>query len=333
MGEAGKWTRILGLAHGAYLTYASLEAGGETAPGQISVRDMTEVFRVKELDENTEVYGIIAGDTSYSMSPYIHNAAFKSTAMNSVFVPLQVGDLDGFITRMVRQETREVELNFFGFSVTNPHKQMIMRSLDDVDDAAAKIGAVNTVKIEDGKLHGYNTDAIGFIRPLHDRFSDLKNAHAAVIGAGGAARACIYSLKNAGADTTVFARDVNKARELADHFEISVEQLKTGDSKPVAGFSNFDIVVNATPLGTRGEKMNESPATAEQLRDVKLVYDLIYNPAETRLIHEARRAGAETLGGFDMLLAQAERQFQIWTGAEAPITEMRAAAQRKVDEG
>jgi 3-dehydroquinate dehydratase/shikimate dehydrogenase len=331
MGEVGKWTRILSLAHGAYLTYASLDADGGTAPGQITAHDMMEVFRVKELGEKTEVYGIIAGDTSYSMSPYIHNAAFKSARLNSVFVPLQVSDLDGFVTRMVRQATREIELNFRGFSVTNPHKQTIMHHLDDVDDAAAKIGAVNTVKIEDGKLRGYNTDAAGFLKPLLEKFPHLKNARAAVIGAGGAARACIYSLKNAGAEVTVFARDLNKARDLANDFEINIEKLEIA-SKPAADFSDFDIVVNATPTGTRGDTINETVATAEQLNGVKLVYDLIYNPTETRLIHEARRAGAETLGGFDMLLAQAERQFQIWTGGEAPIKEMRAAAQRKIDE-
>ena len=325
MGEAGKWTRILGLAHGAYLTYAALDTGGETAPGQITAREMIDVFRVKELDKSTEVYGIIAGDTTYTMSPYIHNAAFKATGSNAVFVPLQVKDLDTFMRRMVLPETREIDLNFRGFSVTNPHKQAIVQYLDHVDTAAAKIGAVNTVKIEDGKLVGFNTDAQGFIAPLADNFGDLRRARAAVIGAGGAARACIYSLKDAGADVTIFARNSEKAEALAEEFGV--------DSKPLTtDFSDFDIVVNATPLGTRGKGENETIATAEQLRGVKLVYDLVYNPTETRLLREAKLAGAQTLGGFKMLMAQAAEQFKIWTEKPAPIEEMTAAAQKRLNE-
>ena len=168
MGEAGKWTRILGLAHGSPLTYASLESGGETAPGQISAKDLTELYRVKALDENTSVYGIIGGNTSYSMSPYIHNAAFAAKDLNNVFVPLQTANLDEFIRRMVKPETREIELNFAGFSVTAPHKQSIIKHLDEIDESAKTIAAVNTIKIVDGKLHGYNTDAKGFFRPLKD---------------------------------------------------------------------------------------------------------------------------------------------------------------------
>jgi 3-dehydroquinate dehydratase / shikimate dehydrogenase len=325
MGEAGKWTRILGLAHGAYLTYAALDSGGETAPGQITAREMIDVFRVKELDESTEVYGIIAGDTTYTMSPYIHNAAFKAAGLNAVFVPLQVKDPDTFMRRMVLPKTREVDLNFRGFSVTNPLKQPVIQHLDQVDDAAAKIGAVNTIKIEGGKLLGFNTDAQGFIKPLAEKFGDLKNTRAVVVGAGGAARACIYSLKNAGANVTIFVRNIQMAGTLADEFGVDVRPLSSD-------LSNFDIVVNATPLGTRGKGENETIATAQQLRGVKLVYDLVYNPTETRLLREAKLAGAQTLGGFEMLMAQAAEQFKIWTGKPAPIEEMTEAARRKLDE-
>ena len=329
MGEAGKWTRILGLAHGAYLTYASAETGSETAPGQITAREMIDVYRVKELDEQTEVYGIIAGDTSYTMSPYIHNAAFKAKGLNAVFVPFQVGDLDAFITRIVRPETREVDLNFRGFSVTNPHKQAITHYVDHSDEAASKIGAVNTIKMMDGKLYGYNTDAEGFISPLRAKYG-LSGTHAAVIGAGGAARACIYALKNAGTNVTVFARDIDKAQTLSHDFDVGIEKLETANSKLGTDFSNFDIVVNSTPLGTRGERLRETAATAEQLAKVKLVYDLVYNPSETLLLQEAKRAGAETLGGFDMLMAQAMRQFEIWTRMSAPVNEMSAAAKKRL---
>src|SRR5205807_8236437 len=139
------------------------------------------------LDPETAVYGLIAGDTSYSISSHLQNTGFKALAIDSVFLPLQVADLDAFMRRMVLPDSREVELNFRGFSVTNPHKQAIIKYLDSIDETAQKIGAVNTVKIEDGKLCGYNTDAHGFIEPLRKQFGDLRNVRAAVIGAGGAA--------------------------------------------------------------------------------------------------------------------------------------------------
>ena len=325
MGEAGKWTRVLGLAHGAPLTYASLNEDGKTAPGQISASDMRNVFRVRELDTNTRVFGIIAADTSYSLSPFMHNRAFKAAGLNSIFVPLQTKDLDSFMRRMVLADTREVELNFGGFSVTNPHKQAIMRHLDEVDETASKIGAVNTVKIENGKLFGYNTDASGFIRPLKDLHGDLKGANAIVAGAGGAARACIHALKDEGVDVTVMARDKSKASSIANEFGIASTALNT-DHRTLT----TDILVNATPLGTRGDREGDSIATAAELGSVKLVYDLVYNPSETRLLREAKEAGAKTLGGLEMLIAQGARQFEIWTEGEAPVKEMKAAIEERL---
>lgn len=325
MGEVGKWTRILGMAHGAFMTYASLNEGGETAPGQITAEDMIEVYRVKELNKETEVFGIIAGDTSYSMSPYVHNAAFKAAGMNRVFIPLQVADLGEFIRRMVRPETREVELNFKGFSVTNPHKQAIIEYLDEIDETARESGAVNTIKIENGKLFGYNTDAEGFIRPLLRSYGDVKDARVAVFGSGGAARACIYALRQEGADITLYARNLQTADNLADEFGIQYEKLTARGSKIEA-----DILINATPVGTKGKTENETIATVEPLSGVKLVYDLIYNPEETRLIREAREAGCRTLGGLDMLIGQAIRQFEIWTGETPPNEIMETTARKRL---
>jgi 3-dehydroquinate dehydratase/shikimate dehydrogenase len=325
MGEAGKWTRILGLAHGAFMTYASLDSGRETAPGQVSARDLREVYRAKELDENTEVYGILGSNTSVSMSPYIHNAAFKYHNLNSVFVPLQVHNLDEFITRMVKPETREIELNFKGFSVTIPHKQAIIKHLDFLDETAKKIGAVNTVKIVDGKLHGYNTDAHGFVEPLLNSYGDLTGSRVAVLGAGGAARACVYALQQSGAKATIFARNVEKARSFADEFEAELKELVTGGSTLV-DYKDFDILVNTTPLGMKGKAEGETPATVEQLKGLHLVYDLVYIPFQTPLMSEADAAEVPKIGGLAMLIAQAMEQQKIWTGLDAPMREMSRAA-------
>ncbi|HKX85020.1 MAG TPA: shikimate dehydrogenase [Pyrinomonadaceae bacterium] len=328
MGEGGKWTRILGLAHGAPMTYASLESGSETAPGQVSAEDLIEVFRAKELDRDTLVYGIVAGDTAYSISPWMHNAAFKAARMNRVFVPLQSSNLDEFIRRMVKRGTREVELNFAGFSVTNPHKQSIMRQLDEVDETAGVIGAVNTVKIEGERLYGFNTDAPGFITPLKKIYPDLKNASVIVVGAGGAARAVIYALRSEGADVTVLARDTQKAACLADEFGVATRQFNISDLS--SEFSGSDILVNTTPLGTKGANETQTIATAEQLNGLKLVYDLVYNPLETQLIRQAKAAGVSVIGGLDMLIAQGAKQFEIWMGEEAPVEAMSIAVKKKL---
>ncbi len=325
MGEAGKWTRILGLAYGSPMTYASLEEGNETAPGQISAKDLIEVYRVKELDKQSGIYGVVGNPVMHSLSPYMHNAAFNHHGLNAVYIPFEVSNLDEFIKRMVREETREIEWNLKGFSVTIPHKETIIKHLDFVDEDAEAIGAVNTVKIFDGKLHGYNTDAHGFIEPLKTSYGDLKDANIGIIGNGGAARACIYALKKEGANVKIFARNPEKAESFAKEFEAELFDLTTQNSK----IKTQNILINTTPLGTIGELENETPATSEQLKNLHMAYDLVYNPFETLFMREAKSVDVPTLGGLAMLVAQGMKQFEIWTGLEAPMQEMsRAALQR-----
>ncbi len=322
MGEAGKWTRILGLAYGSPLTYASLESGNETAPGQISAQDLLKVYRVKELNKETEVYGIIGNPVSHSLSPYMHNAAFKHHGLNAVYIPFEVADLNKFIKRMVREETREIDWNLKGFSVTIPHKQAIMEHLDFIDEAAQEIGAVNTVKIIDKRLCGFNTDVHGFIEPLRNSYGDLTDANVGIIGNGGAARACVYALKKEDANITIFARNAEKAKGLADEFDVELSELrKTNDA-----LRNQNILVNCSPLGMVGEFMNETPAIAEQLTKLHLVYDLVYNPFETKLMREAKSVDVPTIGGLAMLVAQGMKQFEIWTELNAPMQIMSRAA-------
>ena len=336
MGDAGKWARILGLAHGALMTYASLGSGDETAPGQVTARDLVEVYRVKELDKNTKVFGVIGDPVAQSLSPYMHNPAFTDRGVNAVFLSLLVKNIDDFIRRMVKPETREVELNFGGFSVTMPHKQAIIPHLDAIDPTAKAIGAVNTVKFTDGKLTGYNTDAHGFITPLKAKYGDLINARVAVFGAGGAARACVYALKQEDADVTVFARDAAKGTAFASEFGVKFSEIsdlkfeisndrkpKNKDQKSKTDLSVFDILVDATPLGMKGPHENDALFTADELAGLKFVYDLVTKTTNTPLIAEAKKAGIPSIGGLDMLIAQGCKQFEIWTGLEAPAELMR----------
>jgi len=197
-----------------------------------------------------------------------------------------------------------------------------MNRLDWIEPSAKEMQAVNTVVVRDDELHGYNTDAIGLISPLRRKFGSLQHARCAIIGAGGAARAALWALNSEGAQVTLFARDPAFAEFFARQFNAECKSIAD------AGFNGFEVVINATPLGTCGERENETPVTAEQLRGVRLAYDLVYNPLETRFLREARAAGCETLSGLEMLIAQAVEQFKLWTGREPDAEVMRAAALR-----
>ena len=179
-----------------------------------------------------------------------------------------------------------------------------MEWLDWVEPEAQEIGAVNTVVVEKDRLLGYNTDAAGFIEPLLKHMGSLEGRRVAVIGAGGAARAAIWALKRQRAEVTLFLRDVSKAT-------VPCEPLSA------ASFSGYDLVVNATPA---------APATAEQLSGAGWVYDLVYNPIETQLLKDAREARCQTLGGLEMLVAQAKIQFELWTGKTPSASIMYDAA-------
>jgi 3-dehydroquinate dehydratase/shikimate dehydrogenase len=314
MGEAGKWTRILGPAFGAPLTYASLETGKENAPGQISVRDMIEVFRVKDLTEKTKVFAIIGDPASKSLSPYMHNAAFELKSVDAVFVPMEVKELGRFMTEFIS----ESGLNFGGLAVTMPHKEAIIPYLDEIDDTARAVGAVNTVKFENGKLFGYNTDIDGAVQPLKTTYGDLRGAEIAVLGAGGAARACLFGIKNEGANVTVFARNAEKAQLLSREFGVKADSLEN------IGTGRFDVVINCTPVGMKEGDI--SLLGSERLDGVKIVFESITRPPETPLIRAAKIAGASTIGGVEMLIAQGLKQFEIWTGLPAPDEVMREAA-------
>jgi 3-dehydroquinate dehydratase / shikimate dehydrogenase len=325
MGSAGVATRILGATHGAFLTYGALDETHASAPGQISADELRELYRVDELNPQTEIMGVVGAPVSHSLSPHLHNAAFRELKVNAVYIPFEVRDAREFLRRMVHPRTRELKWNLRGLSVTTPHKGAVMQWLDWIEPTAQEIGAVNTIVVFDGALHGYNTDAAALLVPLREKGLSLLDARCAVIGAGGAARSALWSFQREGARATLFARNVEKAKAVAAKFGVNCEPLER------ASFDGFDIVVNATPLGTRGEKEDETPALHGQLRGARLAYDLVYNPQETRFLREARAAGCESVGGLPMLLAQAAVQFQLWTGKPAPLDVMNKAALRKLN--
>jgi shikimate dehydrogenase len=262
---------------------------------------------------------------AHSISPVMHNAAFIENGMDAVYIPFEVKDAGSFLRRMVHPRSSEMSWKLRGLSVTAPHKLAVMQQLDWIEPSAREMGAVNTITVSGEELRGYNTDAAAFLSPLEKSFGALIDRRVAVIGAGGAARSVLWGLHKAGAIATVFARDAEKSAPLCEEFGARVEKLEG------ARFHDFEVVVNATPLGTLGASEGETPASASQLRGARMAYDLVYNPSETRFLLEAREAGCETLSGLEMLIAQAAEQFRLWTGNVAPIEMMRAAASRALE--
>lgn len=323
MDEAGLATRILAPSRGSFLTYGALDTQHASAPGQLSAADLRQLYRLPQLNTKSMVTGLIGAPVSHSLSPHMHNAAFAALGTDAVYLPFEVRSLDSFMRRMVNPRARELEWNLRGLSVTAPHKTDIVRHLDKIDQAAQEIGAVNTVLIEGRQLIGSNTDAAASVAPLKKYF-DLPGARIAVLGAGGAARAMLWQLQQERAQVTVFARDTKKAEATAKKFGAELQQLQE------ARLGEFDAVINTTPLGTRGPKMDESAAMAGQLQGARLAYDLVYNPAETKFLREAREAGCYTLGGLPMLIAQAAAQFELWTGTAPSHDIMFAAAQQRL---
>ena len=277
MEEPGLITRILAPSRGGFLTYCSLGAGRESAPGQVNCQELKRAYRINEISRDTKISGIIGKPVAHSVSPAMHNAGFKALGLDFVYLPIEVDSVADFFARFVRPSSREIDWDLRGFSVTIPHKTPVLSCLDSLDPTARKIGAVNTVVIANGKATGYNTDAGGAMEPL-ENICALKGESCAVIGAGGAARAVVYGLLDRGARVTLFVRDLAKAKPMTDEFSVTMEPLEG------LGSSDASIVINTTPIGMRGHSENASPIPRAFLRNRIAAYDLVYNPIETRFL-------------------------------------------------
>jgi 3-dehydroquinate dehydratase/shikimate dehydrogenase len=308
MGQPGIVSRLLAVRSGSAFTFASMAAGEETASGQITYDTLRSLYRFEEIDAATRIYGVAGNPIVHSLSPLMLNAAFRRERVNAVFLPLETAKINDLLTLVER-------VPLAGLAVTMPLKQDILPSLARMDDLSARIGACNTiVRGPDGRLFGFNTDVSAIIGPLERRLS-LRGARVLVLGAGGAARAAVFGLKEKGAEVHILNRTPESAKELASQAKAKVfkrEQLVKTD---------FDIVLNATPAGMHGSKL-QSILEPEELR-ARLVFDMVYNPIDTPLIRMAHEKGIAVIPGYEMFVHQGARQFEIWTGKPAPEADMR----------
>jgi 3-dehydroquinate dehydratase / shikimate dehydrogenase len=305
MGEAALPARVLAIAHGSELEYAPIEH--DTAPGQVSLEALVNLYRAGSLTRRTRVYGVIGDPIGHSLSPRLHNAGFRAAHVDAVFLPFLVRDLKDFLGAVRGLGVR-------GFAITLPHKQTILRHLDSCDPAAAAIGAVNTVTVSaSGKLHGLNTDYVGVLRALEKRVA-LRGSRVLMVGAGGAARAVAYALAQEGAAVFVTARRPAQAASLARACG------GTAVARVDVRRESFDAIVNATPVGMHPHE-DASPLAANEL-NTRLVFDTIYRPVVTKLMQLAERRGIDTVSGLDMFVAQGVAQWEIWTGRRAPVAPM-----------
>ena len=308
MGEIGLPARVLALAHGSALAYAAV--GEKTAPGQLTLDEMKNLYRADRLGRHTKVYGVIGNPVSHSLSPLLHNTGFIARKLNAVYLPFLVKDLRDFLGAIK-------PLNIAGFSVTLPWKERILRHLDDCDPLAAKIGAVNTVVVRHkGKLYGCNTDYVGVLRALERRVR-LRGSRVLLYGAGGVARAVAFALAQGGAIVCVCSRRSEQARQLARAVGgEAVERRRLGREF-------FDAIVNCTPVGMHPHP-GRSPLRADEL-NCRLVFETVYRPMRTRLLQLAERRGIETVSGMEMFIAQGVAQWELWTESRAPVAKMRKA--------
>ena len=307
MGDAGIISRVLGVRAGSVFTFAAATAGEETAPGQIAARTLIETYRIDQVDAATKVYGVAGNPIRTSLSPIMMNTAFRRETLNAVYLGLQTTKLADLL-----QLVQAIPIQ--GLSVTMPLKQEILASLEKTDPLSAKIGACNTVlRAQDGKLYGFNTDVAGIIGPLEKRMA-LRGTKCLVLGAGGAARAAVFGLRDKGADVFILNRTPETAQKLAK--QAGAKCVKQDGLSKTA----FDIIINATPIGMSGFKA--APLLDAEDLKAKLVFDLVYNPVETPLIRMARQQSIPIITGVEMFVQQGARQFEIWTGKPAPEEEM-----------
>jgi 3-dehydroquinate dehydratase/shikimate dehydrogenase len=324
MDEAGFMTRVLTRKFDGLVTFASIGAKTATAPGQPTIEQLRDVYHWDSIDAQTEFYGVIGDPIGHSKSPMVHNACFSELGLNKVYVPLLVAGEEADFNAFMDNILARPWLGFEGFSVTIPHKEYafnyVSRKGGTIDALSKKIGAANTILIHGSQLSAYNTDCTAAIDAITaglgiDR-RGLRKMPAAVIGAGGAARAIVAGLTEAEAEVKIYNRTIERAKHLAADFKCGYDSLdKLHKLKE-------KLIVNCTSIGMYPH-VDASPVDVRLLQKHMAVFDTVYNPAETLLLKHAKQTGCHIISGVDMFLKQAAEQFKLFTGREANTEIMR----------
>jgi len=345
MGEAGLPSRVLARKSGALLTFAALDADKGTAPGQPTVAQLKQLYRWDAITAQTRVYGVVGHPVGHSLSPHIHNAAFDATAADAVYLPMPIPPAYEHFKATVLTWLDHAPLHFRGASVTIPHKENLLRFVEeqrgDIEPLAARIGAANTMTVrDDGSLYASNTDYAAALDSVCDGLGitrdGLAGKRVAVIGAGGAARAIVAGFAAYGATVVVHNRTPDKAKALADEF--SPGAAERGGKVVAAALDKLcdtcaHVVINCTPIGMH-PRTDASPFDfadrRSQADDLPVVFDTIYNPIQTKLLRDAAAAGCVTIPGTEMFVRQGAAQFTLWTGRDAPLDVFRAVLEREL---
>ncbi len=328
MGDAGLPSRVLARKFGAFASFASQAPGRATAAGQPTVSELKQLYHWDSIDAATEVYGVLGDPVAHSLSPHVHNAAFAAARRNAVYLPFLVtAGYEPFKAFMVEVLARRW-LDVRGLSITIPHKENALRFLHEsgaeVDPPAATIGAVNTLIVSpDGSVKGLNTDHAAALkciqRVVGPRPGGLRGLTIAVLGAGGVARAVVAALTSAGATVTICNRTAERAAALCSRFDCGQRRWAERDRLEA------DLLVNCTSLGLWPDA-DASPIQAGALARYGAVFDTVYCPERTKLLHDAANAGCKIIGGLEMFVEQAVAQFIAWTGnAASPASFMDTA--------
>jgi len=317
MGERGEISRVLSPLLGGFLTFGSLETGKETAPGQITAANLKDIYRISDKRSSFKIYGVIGNPVYKSMGYLIHNRAFKEIGTSDIYVPFLVDNVEKFF--------KNFSPYFEGLSVTMPFKEDVVALMDKVEETAKKIGAVNTV-VRDGQgWKGYNTDCLGALKAL-EKHVDLNGKNVLIVGAGGTAKAIGYGVSERGAKITVtYNRNKEKGVQLAKELGAKVINIQN------AGEEVIDVLINCSPVGMT-PNLEETPISSRYLREEMIVFDCVYNPAETRLLREAKAVGCVTISGVELFVNQAVGQLELWTQQKAPIDLMRDVVLRGLNE-
>lgn len=325
MGDIGTPSRILAGKFGAPFTYATFHHERSLAPGQLSFKAMTEVYQYERIGRDTAVYGVIADPVGHSLSPHVHNAAFRELGLDAVYVPFRVP-----ADRLAHFMEDVARLGVHGLSVTIPHKEAIAAYLTKVDPAVKSIAAVNTVIFDGAERIGYNTDYNAAMDCLEHALgaigakpSPLAAKRVLMLGAGGVARPIAFGLRKRGANVVIASRTLARAERLAEAYEAKAVDWESRHR------GNYDVIVNCTPIGMH-PNVDESPVQKTFLKPAMLVFDTVYNPESTLLIKEARGRNCLTITGVEMFVRQAMLQFFLFTRQEAPADLMRNVLKRTI---